>query len=115
MCSSTSPRFFAASTINSSRSRTFTWPVNSLNAGGRSEISKAASGSGGFIGNGQPQIYTDEPEISRSCTGAVLVECPRFAEASSTCYAVQIFRQYQLCAAAFAQIIYFIKGFADEI
>jgi hypothetical protein len=24
--------------------------VNSLNAGGRSEISKAASGSGGFIG-----------------------------------------------------------------
>src|SRR6266496_1857517 len=49
MCSSTSPRFFAASTINSSRSRTFIWPVNSLKAGGRSEISKAASGSGGFI------------------------------------------------------------------
>src|SRR5580704_14579119 len=49
MCSSTSPRFFAASTINSKRSRTFTWPVNSLNIGGRSEISNAASGSGGFI------------------------------------------------------------------
>src|SRR5438552_10393168 len=48
MCSSTSPRFFAASTINSKRSRTFSWPVNSLNIGGRSEISKAASGSGGF-------------------------------------------------------------------
>src|SRR5207237_1488518 len=47
--SSTSPRFLAASTINSQRSRTFTWPVNSLNIGGRSEISKAASGSGGFI------------------------------------------------------------------
>jgi hypothetical protein len=52
MCSSTSPRFFAASTINSNRSRTFTWPVNSLNAGGRSDISKAASGSGGFTGDG---------------------------------------------------------------
>src|SRR5439155_18449574 len=45
-----SPRFLAASTINSKRSRTFTCPVNSLNIGGRSEISKAASGSGGFMG-----------------------------------------------------------------
>src|SRR5215470_10654596 len=52
MCSNTSPRFLAASTISSSRSRTFTWPVNSLNAGGRSEISKAVSDSGGFIGDG---------------------------------------------------------------
>jgi hypothetical protein len=29
-----------------------TWPVNSLKAGGRSEISKAASGSGGFTSDG---------------------------------------------------------------
>src|SRR5687767_6126645 len=49
ICSSTSPRFFAASTSSSSRSQTFTWPVNSLNIGGRSETSKAGSGSGGFM------------------------------------------------------------------
>src|SRR6266581_4402958 len=49
ICSSTSPRFRAASTNSSSRSQTFTWPVNSLNIGGRSDISKAGSGSGGFI------------------------------------------------------------------
>src|SRR5437764_1878069 len=49
MCSSTSPRFFAASTSNSRRSQTFTCPVNSLNIGGRSETSKTGSGSGGFI------------------------------------------------------------------
>src|ERR1039457_1931722 len=49
MCSRTSFRFFAAATINSKRSRTFIWPVNSLNAGGRNETSNAGSVSGGFI------------------------------------------------------------------
>src|SRR5205809_1891898 len=53
MCSSTSPRFFAASTKSSRRSQTFTCPVNSLNIGGRSDTSKAGSFSGGFISLGR--------------------------------------------------------------
>jgi hypothetical protein len=49
MCWRTSRRFFAAATKSSNLSQTFLCPVNSLNIGGRSETSKAASGSGGFM------------------------------------------------------------------
>ena len=42
-------RFFAAATKSSNLSQTFLCPVNSLNIGGRSDTSKAASGSGGFM------------------------------------------------------------------
>src|ERR1043165_8566082 len=56
MCSSTSPRFFAASTSSSRGSQTFTCPVNSLNIGGRNETSKAGSVSGGFMSLGLLQI-----------------------------------------------------------
>jgi hypothetical protein len=41
--------FFCSFNHQLRRSRTFIWPLNSLKAGGRSETSKAASGSGGFI------------------------------------------------------------------
>src|SRR5258705_3862834 len=94
MCSRTSPRLLAASTINSSRSRTFTWPLNSLKAGGRSEISKATSDSGGFI---------------RACDEFITFE--RGLRASL----FQVFRQHQFRAAAFMYVIDFIKGFANEI
>src|SRR5438034_8461316 len=94
ICSITSPRFFAASTISSSRSRTFTWPVNSLKAGGRSEISNAASDSGGFI---------------RACDEFITLG--RGSRASL----FQVFRQHQFGAAAFMYVIDFIKGFANEI
>ncbi len=52
MCSSTSPRCFAACTRTSRRSQTFTCPVNSLNIGGRSEISSAGSGTSGVTVEG---------------------------------------------------------------
>jgi hypothetical protein len=69
MCSSTSLRFFAAATINSKRSRTFTWPVNSLNIGGRSEISKAGSGSGGFISGCDDDFITPELKLRTTRIG----------------------------------------------
>ena len=49
ICWSTSSRFFAAATKSSSLSQILVCPVNSLNIGGRSETSKAGSGSGGFM------------------------------------------------------------------
>src|ERR1700686_1556793 len=56
ICSRTSPRFFAAATRSSRRSQTFTWPVNSLNIGGRSETSKTGSSSGGFMRSSDFQL-----------------------------------------------------------
>ena len=49
MCSSTSPRCRAASTITSSCSRTFSCPANSLNAGGRREMSNGVSGASAMV------------------------------------------------------------------
>ena len=69
ICSSTSPRFFAASTSTASRSQTFSWPVNSLNIGGRSEISKAGSGDGTAVAMREIrqdlQDYQDEENLAR--------------------------------------------------
>src|SRR2546425_5433405 len=93
MCSRTSFRFLAASTINSRRSRTFTWPVNSLNIGGLSEISKAASGSGGFISIVAP-IWRDARR-----RGALHVLSNRRKSS------FQIFRQHELGPARFQNII----------
>src|SRR5438876_8104945 len=108
MCSSTSLRFFAASTINSSRSRTFTWPANSLNAGGRSEISKTASGSGGFI-----QV------VNRESLHRYIGSASRFEERSQYRFkdqaSLQILRQHQLGAAAFVNVIHLVKGVANEM
>src|SRR2546430_2865709 len=95
MCSSTSPRFLAASTINSRRSRTLTCPVNSLNAGGRREISKAASGSGGFI--------------------CAFVEFISRNGKLCTDHSFYFFGQHQFRAAAFVYVIDFVKGITNEI
>src|SRR6476620_10458159 len=101
MCSSTSPRFLAASTISSSRSRTFTWPVNSLNAGGRSEISKAASGSGGFTVDGAVEYWSSG--LMRR----------KYQYSSSPL--LQLFCEHQFRAAAFVYVIDFVKGIANQI
>src|SRR5438093_5813335 len=111
MCSSTSPRFFAASTINSSRSRTFTWPVNSLNAGGRSEISNAASGSGGFIEIVNRYIVTSLHRYMGRASRFEERGQFRFTNQASR----QILRQHQLGAAAFVNVIHLVKGVANEI
>src|SRR5215468_8274633 len=96
MCSSTSPRFLAASTISSSRSRTFTWPVNSLNAGGRSEISKAVSGSGGFIGSGSGGVMGKNYQYSITPL-------------------LQLFRQHQLGATPLMDVIHLVKRVANQV
>src|SRR6516225_3792004 len=108
MCSRTSPRFLAASTINSSRSRTFTWPVNSLNAGGRSEISNAASGSGGFIEIVNRYIVTSAARVD-SKSGAN--SDSRITDQASR----QILRQHQLGAAALVNVIDLVKSGTNKI
>jgi len=45
----------------------------------------------------------------------VAYKLPRSLEESSTSYAIQILREHQLCAAAFVEVIDFIKGAANEI
>src|SRR5215831_4316822 len=104
MCSSTSPRFLAASTISSSRSRTFTWPVNSLNAGGRSEISKAVSDSGGFIGVGVTKYWSAG---SMDKNSSILHH--------SNAPLLQLFCQHQLGATALMDIIHLVKGVANQV
>src|SRR5437588_9578630 len=75
ICSRTSSRFFAAATRSSRRSHTFTWPVNSLNIGGRSETSKAGSGSGGFMLSLDFQLFRhDQLSPTRSQNVIDLVE-----------------------------------------
>src|SRR6516164_9070292 len=104
MCSSTSPRFLAASTINSSRSRTFTCPVNSLNAGGRSEISKAVSDSGGFIG-----------DAVLECSSNGVMDEKFSISAHSNTLLLQLFRQHQLGTTALVDIIHLVKGVANQV
>src|SRR5213080_2147162 len=108
MCSSTSPRFCAAATISSRRSRTFTWPLNSLNAGGRSEISKTVSGSGGFIESANREsLHRYTGSASRFDERSQF----RFTDRASR----QILRKHQLGAAAFVNVIHPIKRVANEM
>src|SRR5262249_33187923 len=101
MCSRTSPRFFAASTISSNRSRTFSWPVNSLNIGGRREISNAVSGSGGFSG-----IVDAAIECWRSFT-------PLMHDSNTPL--LQVLGEDQFSAASFQNVINPVESIAHQM
>src|SRR5437762_4747827 len=96
MCSSTSARCFAASTIKSRSSRIYACPVNSANIGGRSEISKAASGSGGFTSVGVMESWSN---------GTATFNNP----------SLQVLGEHELGAAGFYNVIDMIERVLDQM
>ena len=101
--------------------------MNSLKAGGRSEISKAGSGSGGFMIVKALKVEAGHPERSEAeskdpvasrlgfITGFLDFARNDMLLQPFNTPLLQVFCQHQLRAAPFVYVIDLVKGIANEI